>query len=173
MNAFTSYFKPNPEKDGGNNSSTAGASGRSRGLSVSSSGKRSSIRSSAGEKIGSGSTGRPQLCLNNAMGLPPGMPNSASGTPGTSRPESLQMPPRTYSSGDFRGSVTSLIEMRSDVTCQWAYSKLSTRQWLSGFPDEGVMIKKGRGDYSCFPPSLIEQRQGFYDNAVLMNVRVR
>lgn len=40
-------------------------------------------------------------------------------------------------------------------------------------PGEGVVLKKGKNNYTCCPPQLRDIPYGLYDMAMELNVRVR
>jgi hypothetical protein len=74
------------------------------------------------------------------------------------------------------GSVTTGEEM-SDSKCElmvnWLHQKQVERTWCdSESTDEGVVLKKGKGDYACCPESLHEEPEGFRKAVELLNVRV-
>jgi hypothetical protein len=44
--------------------------------------------------------------------------------------------------------------------------------WTRGDPTEGVVLKKGRANYTCSPDILHREVGGFFDMVAAMNVRV-
>jgi len=36
----------------------------------------------------------------------------------------------------------------------WLYVNQQRKQWLTGFPDEGVLLKRATNDYVCWPSDL-------------------
>ncbi|KAI1817383.1 glycosyl transferase family group 2-domain-containing protein [Poronia punctata] len=96
---------------------------------------------------------------------------SMTATPMVSRPASSY---RTslYPSGDFRNARESLLDVKSDVMCNWLYQQQLERQYATGvLPGEGVVLKKGRNSYACCPPHLQDMRYSLYDMAMELNVR--
>lgn len=88
-------------------------------------------------------------------------------TPGWSRPASL------YPVGDFRNSQADDInEIKCDVMVNWLYQQQMERLWTAGGIDEGVVLKKSRGQYTCCPSDIIEEPYGFYRAIETLNVRV-
>jgi len=106
----------------------------------------------------------------------PGMPPFASlpGTPGTpgsqtpwSRPASL------YPEGDFRNSEAEEInEIKCDVMVNWLYQQQMELLWTAGGADEGIVLKKTRGAYTCCPADIVEEPYGFFRAIQTLNVRV-
>ncbi|KAK6607980.1 hypothetical protein H4I96_04215 [Botrytis cinerea] len=83
-----------------------------------------------------------------------------------SRPSSL------YPEGDFRnGPRESVLTVRSDVVVSWLHQQQMEKLWAVGAPGEGVILKKGKGDFTCCPPSLRTEPSGIFDHIVAMNVR--
>ena len=84
-----------------------------------------------------------------------------------SRPSSL------YPEGDFRnGPRESVLTVRSDVVVSWLHQQQMEKLWAVGAPGEGVILKKGKGDFTRCPPSLRTEPSGIFDHIVAMNVRV-
>ena len=46
------------------------------------------------------------------------------------------------------------------------------KQWTSHGDDEGVVLKKSKGEYACAPASLDNVEGGFRDAVDVLNVRV-
>ncbi|KAK4997645.1 hypothetical protein LTR66_002977 [Elasticomyces elasticus] len=88
------------------------------------------------------------------------------GTPLGSRPASI------YPNGDFRNATLGDInEIKCDVMVNWLYSQQMELLWTAGDHDEGVVLKKGRGAYTCCPSDLIDEHAGFFDAVQALNVR--
>lgn len=79
-----------------------------------------------------------------------------------SQPVSLSTVDETYD----------LNEIKCDVMVNWLYQQQMERLWTAGGPDEGVVLKKSRGIYTCCPPDLIEEQYGFCKSVEALNVRV-
>jgi hypothetical protein len=94
--------------------------------------------------------------------------SSAHRTPLSSRPSSL------YPAGDFRNSPReSVLDIKADVMLSWLYKQQLERLWTEGAPNEGVVLKKSRGNFTCCPDTLKNERDGFFDQVIGMNVKVR
>lgn len=46
-----------------------------------------------------------------------------------------------------------------------------SRQWTDGH-DQGVVMKRSRGDYICSPPDLKDKEEGFMRAIEMLNVQV-
>jgi hypothetical protein len=94
--------------------------------------------------------------------------STAPRTPLSSRPSSL------YPAGDFRNSPReSVLDIKADVMLSWLYQQQLERLWTEGAPNEGVVLKKSRGNFACCPDTLKNERDGFFDQVIAMNVKVR
>ncbi|KAK4989057.1 hypothetical protein LTR50_003526 [Elasticomyces elasticus] len=92
---------------------------------------------------------------------------SASASPWSSRPASI------YPNGDFRNSrMDDLNEIKCDVMVNWLYQQQMERLWTAGNHDEGVVLKKSRGSYTCCPSDIIDEPSGFFKAVQTLNVRV-
>lgn len=107
------------------------------------------------------------------------LPVSVSGlatpkSPIASRPGSLYSNRNSmYPQGDFRNQPESLIDVKADVMCSWLYQQQLERQYATGMlPGEGVVLKKSRHNYACYPPQLRDMQFGLYESAMELNVRV-
>ncbi|EME46198.1 hypothetical protein DOTSEDRAFT_101420, partial [Dothistroma septosporum NZE10] len=95
-------------------------------------------------------------------------PVSGTATPAWSRPASLYP-----SGGDFRNSQTDdLNEIKCDVMVNWLYQQQMERLWTAGGIDEGVVLKKTRGQYTCCPGDIVDEPYGFFKAVETLNVRV-
>lgn len=103
-----------------------------------------------------------------------GTPGSGRGSPWGSRPASLYPSGAgSYHVGDFRNSQADEInEIKCDVMVNWLYQQQMERLWTAGGHDEGVMLKRGRGQYTCCPADIVEEQYGFYKAVETLNVRV-
>jgi hypothetical protein len=76
-------------------------------------------------------------------------------------------------------TVTSLRDpqavkgMKADVMTEWLYKQQRLKLWASSGPEEGIILKRDRGEYTCCPEDLRRVRGGLFDEIVNMNVRVR
>lgn len=74
---------------------------------------------------------------------------------------------------DFNvNSSAEILDVKTHVMCNWLYQQQQGRMWSSGGTEEGVMVKKARGEYICCPPDLQLRRDGFFDAVKALNVRV-
>ncbi|KAI0144157.1 glycosyl transferase family group 2-domain-containing protein [Hypoxylon sp. NC0597] len=77
-----------------------------------------------------------------------------------------------FPAGDFRNARESILNVKSDVVCSWLYQQQLERQYATGMlPGEGVILKKGKNDYTCCPPHLRDIPNGLYDMSMELNVR--
>lgn len=61
--------------------------------------------------------------------------------------------------------------IRSDVMVNYLYQQALSKSYLSPVDLwQGIVLKKGRGEYSCCPPQLEEFENGLLDNVRHMNV---
>jgi len=65
-----------------------------------------------------------------------------------------------------------LIDIKTDVMCNWLHQQQLERMWSNTGIEEGVMLKKARDDYMCCPKDLQLNRGGFFDAVRILNVRV-
>jgi hypothetical protein len=80
-----------------------------------------------------------------------------------------------YPLGDFRNGTQ---DSQRDVAAEIMASHLANIQeekiWIIGDDDdEGVVLKKTKGNYTCTPSQLAERPGGLFDAVRAMNVRVR
>jgi hypothetical protein len=54
----------------------------------------------------------------------------------------------------------------------WLYSQQEEKLWNTGGMEEGVMLKKSRGEYTCSPADLADEPNGFYASIQALNVKV-
>lgn len=95
--------------------------------------------------------------------------------PYESHPSSVYSSRRTslYPQGDFRNHRESILDVKTDVMCSWLYQQQLERQYATGMlAGEGVVLKKGKNNYSCCPPQLQEMPFSLYQAAMELNVRV-
>ena len=63
--------------------------------------------------------------------------------------------------------------MKAEVMAEWLYKHERLKLWASSGPEEGVILKKSRGEYTCCPEDLRYMRSGLFEQIVQMNVAVR
>ena len=97
----------------------------------------------------------------------PSGPNSGWATPRASRPASI------YPAGDFRNSTMGeLNDIKCDVMVNWLHQQQLELMWSAGSINEGVVLKKGRGDFMSCPPELMAIQGDLFESIKLLNVRV-
>lgn len=85
-----------------------------------------------------------------------------------SRPASTLFPP-----GDFRNNdKDELRDIRCDVMVNWLYQQQMEMLWTAGAQDEGVVLKKSRGNYTCCPADIMNEPFGFFRSIEMLNVKV-
>lgn len=93
------------------------------------------------------------------------------GTPGDSRYSSR--PGSIYPAGDFRNSTMEEInDIKCEVMVNWLHSQQEEKLWTSGEEEEGVVLKKSRGMYTCSPADLADEQAGFFQAVQTLNVKV-
>jgi len=93
-------------------------------------------------------------------GLQSGFETPAS--PG-SRPESV-----------FRNSnMAELHDLKCDVMVNYLHQQQQERLWTMHGEDEGVVLKKSRGEYACCPADLADVQDGLLKAIEVLNVKVR
>jgi len=69
-------------------------------------------------------------------------------------------------------TASGLSMLKDEVLSAWLFQEQAQRSWNSGREDEGVVLKKSAGLYTCFPPDLASCPDGFMNAVENMNVRV-
>jgi hypothetical protein len=85
--------------------------------------------------------------------------------PATSRTNS------SFAAGSFRNDEE-IKNMKTEVMAEWLYKQQRLKLWASSGPEEGVILKKSRGEYTCCPEDLRYMRGGLFEQVVNMNVAV-
>lgn len=94
---------------------------------------------------------------------------SAIGTPGqgsspwASRPQSLY--------GAEGGRQDELKDLKCDMMVNWLYQQQMELLWTAGGQDEGIVLKKSRGQYACCPSDIDQEPAGFFKAIQTLNVR--
>lgn len=100
-------------------------------------------------------------------------PFSQFNTPGNQSPWGSR-PASIYPNGEYRMSQhEELNEIKCDVMVNWLYQQQMEKLWTAGGHDEGVVLKKGKGAYTCCPADIVEEPYGFFKAIETLNVRVR
>ncbi|KAF3347601.1 glycosyl transferase family group 2-domain-containing protein [Verticillium dahliae] len=91
--------------------------------------------------------------------------------------QSSQQPPRTNNKPDTCLPVWAgqdlgpVADIRAEIMVQNLWQDQLRRVYASGFdPEEGAVLKKGRGDYICAPASLETIPNGFFEMVRQLNV---
>jgi len=91
---------------------------------------------------------------------PPGYNTPSNITPWPSRPGSV--------AGD-----TEFNDTRCEIMVSWLHQQQVEKTWSDNHAkDEGVVLKKTKGDYACCPESLYDEPKGFRKAVEMLNVRV-
>lgn len=78
-----------------------------------------------------------------------------------------------YPTGDFRNAtIDEVNEIKCDVMVNWLHSQQEEMLWTNGDLDEGVILKMGRGRYTCCPADLADYNDGLFAAVEALNVRV-
>jgi hypothetical protein len=82
-------------------------------------------------------------------------------------------PTSHYPVGDFRNSSQeALRDTQSIIMVYWLRQMQMEKLWSRGLRGEGVILKKGRDNFTCCPETLKDDSAEFYNQIVCMNVRV-
>lgn len=93
---------------------------------------------------------------------------SRASSPGVSRPGSM-----LDCGSNSSSSSTEILDIKCDVMVNYLYQQQRERLWITECAkDEGVVLKKSRGRYTCCPPELVENASGFMKAIENLNVRV-
>jgi hypothetical protein len=81
----------------------------------------------------------------------------------------------SHSSLRSNHSALSGSSIKHDMMVKWLYEQQLRISYASGAYEnmEGVVLKKSRGSFTCFPPQLAAFPSGLFSMVVEMNVRVR
>jgi len=116
---------------------------------------------------------KPQMSEKTGLETPNTRYPSAIGTPGGNSPWASR-PASIYPAGDFRNNDRDdLRDIKCDVMVNWLYQQQMEMLWTAGGQDEGVVLKKTRGQYTCCPADIMEEPYGFFKAVEMLNVRVR
>jgi hypothetical protein len=86
----------------------------------------------------------------------------------------VSTPTSLYPQGDFRNATMEEInDIKCEVMVNWLHSQQEERLWTSGEEEEGVVLKKSRGMYTCTPADLAGERGGIFQAVQALNVKVR
>ena len=67
----------------------------------------------------------------------------------------------------------SATDIKCDMMVKWLYEELLKKQYTTGWHTaEGVVLKKARGSFTCYPRRLSESATGLYAMVTEMNIRV-
>ncbi len=92
---------------------------------------------------------------------------SGSNTPG----KTSSIP--SYAAGDFRNAtMTDINDIKCDVMVNYLHQHQAERLWTTHGEEEGVVLKKSRGEYACAPEELMGRDTAFVKAIETLNVRV-
>jgi hypothetical protein len=80
-------------------------------------------------------------------------------------------PISSFAAGSFYNEEE-IKNMKTEVMVEWLYKQQRLKLWASSGPEEGVILKKSRGEYTCCPEDLRYMRNGLFEQIVQMNVAV-
>lgn len=80
---------------------------------------------------------------------------------------------RPVSGHSTRANGDELSATKCEVIATWLFQEQIQKLWNSGSGEEGVVVRKPDGTYTCYPPQLAESEDGFAKAVQLLNVRVR
>lgn len=63
-------------------------------------------------------------------------------------------------------------DIKCDVMVNWLHSRQEEKLWTTGEGEEGVVLKKSRGQYTCAPADLAYESVGLFRAVQTLNVRV-
>jgi hypothetical protein len=59
-----------------------------------------------------------------------------------------------------------------DIMCNWLHQQQVEKMWSTNAEEEGVMLKRAKGDYTCCPEDLRSNPEGFFEAVLNLNVKV-
>lgn len=106
-------------------------------------------------------------------GHAPAVSDATSSTlPASVNPHRISRTNSSFIAGGFRNDEE-IKNMKTEVMAEWLYKQQRLKLWASSGPEEGVVLKKSRGEYTCCPEDLRYMRGGLFEQIVNMNVAVR
>lgn len=80
---------------------------------------------------------------------------------------------RTTPSTLYRKHVAvEVTDMKLKLICNWLHQQQLRRMWSSKGGDEGVVLRRQRDDYICYPQHLSHRTGGVFDAVRRLNVKV-
>jgi len=73
---------------------------------------------------------------------------------------------------DLSQAAGELLTLKVDMMCDYLRQQQLQRRWASDAEDQGVVIKKARGEFVCSPGELIHDPQSFVHEMRSLNVKV-
>jgi hypothetical protein len=77
----------------------------------------------------------------------------------------------SYATGSLRNEED-IRNMKTEVMAEWLYKQQRLKLWATSGPEEGVILKRSRGEYTCCPEDLRHVRGGLFEQIAAMNVAV-
>jgi hypothetical protein len=98
---------------------------------------------------------------------------TSSGSAGNENHNYDSKPLSIYPEGDFRTySEQNMVELRGNMMLEQLHNEQSRKLWYTWGSGQGVVLKKGKGEYVACPPQLEKESGGLFDQIVKMNIRV-
>lgn len=97
---------------------------------------------------------------------------SAVGTPGNGTTPWGSRPASLYPNDQRKSQMDELNDIKCDVMVNWLYHQQMEALWTAGGQDEGVILKKSKGQYTCCPADIVDEPFGFFKAIQTLNVRV-
>jgi len=66
----------------------------------------------------------------------------------------------------------SFHDFKCDIMVEHLYQQQQSSRWTSNGADEGVVMKKHRDIYTCYPKELMDYQNGFMRQVEALNVKV-
>jgi hypothetical protein len=112
-----------------------------------------------------------ELSITPPVGSP--TPGSPTPTPSQQRSPLTSRPSSIFPEGDFRNTPReNILDIKADVMVTWLNQQQLEKLWSSNLPNEGVVLKKERNNFTCSPSTLRNDSNGFFNQVIALNVRV-
>lgn len=96
---------------------------------------------------------------------------SAIGTPGQGTSPWASRPGSIYHGDNRASQMDELKDLKCDMMVNWLYQQQMELLWTAGGHDEGIVLKKSRGQYTCCPSDIDQEPSGFFKAIQTLNVR--
>lgn len=112
----------------------------------------------------------PEAANSGVMSPMPRYP-SAIGTPGNGSSPWASRPGSMFGNDNRMSQADELRDLKCDMMVNWLYQQQMELLWTAGGHDEGIVLKKSRGQYTCCPSDIDQEPAGFYKAIQTLNVR--